>query len=279
MDAIYIVTIERNIDRARRAQRMMADMGITATIHIGVDGDGLTPAKYTNGEGYSSSLNRIHWSVPLSESEIGCYLSHYRLWHHAVDAGHRRIVVFEDDVLPLPNFGDAIRRLVEAEERHEYIDLAPSADAYSKPAIDNIFETYMRIGENISEGVRLLPAVVPPWSTHAYSVSSSGLRKLCDGRMMPIKQALDGELRSQTVNGAIKRYIILPGVVAVAPSGSNVIRRTHAKSHRFLRKRWRLYNLAFRRADMRRYYVNRQAFKRQMSEYTATMLRDIKAKE
>jgi collagen beta-1,O-galactosyltransferase len=41
---------------------------------------------------------------PLKLGEIGCFLSHYKVWNDVVENNYERVVVLEDDVVFEPSF-------------------------------------------------------------------------------------------------------------------------------------------------------------------------------
>lgn len=48
---------------------------------------------------YSESLSRRRFGRPLSKGEVGCYVSHYKLWEELLTSPADQMIVLEDDVI------------------------------------------------------------------------------------------------------------------------------------------------------------------------------------
>lgn len=59
----------------------------------------------------------------MTPTEVGCYLSHYRLIRDAYREGHPRVCILEDDVALEPGFGAIFRELETLPEDYEMIRL------------------------------------------------------------------------------------------------------------------------------------------------------------
>ena len=110
----YVIGLTDTPERWRSLITALASMGIVAQFWPAVDGRRSRP-KLRPGERLRSDVaNRIRGYSSLSNREIGCFLSHYRLLVHAYNTGHTRIAIFEDDAVPdkqLPNTLRAIAQL------------------------------------------------------------------------------------------------------------------------------------------------------------------------
>ncbi len=56
----------------------------------------------------------FHWQRPLKKTEVGCFLSHLKIWR-TIAAGHVPVVVLEDDVILSEDWPQVIDQLVTLE--------------------------------------------------------------------------------------------------------------------------------------------------------------------
>uniref|UniRef100_T1JHI5 Glycosyl transferase family 25 domain-containing protein n=1 Tax=Strigamia maritima TaxID=126957 RepID=T1JHI5_STRMM len=50
---------------------------------------------------------------PLTMGEIGCFLSHYKIWEEVVEEQYRAVIVFEDDIQFEPYFRKKVNRMMK----------------------------------------------------------------------------------------------------------------------------------------------------------------------
>jgi glycosyl transferase family 25 len=94
-DAIFVITLERNQQRQQFMRKSLD--GIQYRFVDGVDGrkiDSLQKASL-----YSLEKNRSTWPFDLKDNEIGCALSHARLYERIVKERIRKCLILEDDAL------------------------------------------------------------------------------------------------------------------------------------------------------------------------------------
>lgn len=80
-DQIYLINLERRPDRLRKMNYALRELGIDAKLISAVDGKQLTTEKInelniTQMEGYVDPYHKR----ALKFGEIGCFLSHYKIW-------------------------------------------------------------------------------------------------------------------------------------------------------------------------------------------------------
>lgn len=95
MLAAYVVSMARSIERRERLCADLAAMGIPARIWTATDGAALSSEEICAA--YDEDANRKGFKRPLSRAEIGCYLSHQRLWAQIASSDAPAALVLEDD--------------------------------------------------------------------------------------------------------------------------------------------------------------------------------------
>jgi glycosyl transferase, family 25 len=94
-DGIYVITLARNEARHQSIREGLA--GLDIHLHWGVDGACL--AQHEAASSYDEAQARSLYGRPLSPGELGCALSHVNVYRDALEKGHERILVIEDDVV------------------------------------------------------------------------------------------------------------------------------------------------------------------------------------
>jgi len=98
-DEIYLINLKRRPDRLKRMQACFEELGIGYKLIEAVDGKMLT-AKYLETLDIKQCANfRDPYSGrDMTYGEIGCFMSHYKIWEDVVQKNHQKVIVFEDDI-------------------------------------------------------------------------------------------------------------------------------------------------------------------------------------
>ncbi|CAA0111639.1 Uncharacterised protein [Zhongshania aliphaticivorans] len=115
MDKNYLCRVISLDKEAENTRKLLADLeaqGVAADVYAAVDGRKDRPA-LQQGEYFRDTLAMIRHGKRLTNSELGCYLSHYRAVKDAYNRGYEYLCLFEDDVVVEPQFGDVFRVLLD----------------------------------------------------------------------------------------------------------------------------------------------------------------------
>ena len=99
---MFVMNLERSIDRWKMAQAQMAGEGLTVARFDAIDGRALSVEELRN-----QSTRMAMFLQP--RGVIGCYLSHRKFWQMVVDEGYESAIIFEDDVKLVPHFKEKLR--------------------------------------------------------------------------------------------------------------------------------------------------------------------------
>jgi len=103
----YVITLERSVHRRAQVERLVATCPLRCRVAAAVDGATLTAQELQSV--YRRRLHRPYYPLALRLGEIGCFLSHRRLWQRIVDDGMDAALILEDDVeLKMPDFGGSL---------------------------------------------------------------------------------------------------------------------------------------------------------------------------
>ncbi|CAL8105382.1 unnamed protein product [Calicophoron daubneyi] len=167
-DEIYYVNLERRADRRLRTEYFLEQLGIDAVRVNAVDGRNLDAEKLKEYgvkqlEGYEDPYHKRS----LKYGEIGCFLSHYKIWQDMLEHGYKRILVLEDDVRFVPGFVRELNEVVLEADTH-------------KPEWELLYIGRKRMSKNETRvpGTRKLAYPDYTYWTLGYVLKTSGAEKL-----------------------------------------------------------------------------------------------------
>lgn len=190
-----------------------------------VDGRAGTPA-LVKGERLSQTLSLMNRRFPLTNTEIGCYLSHYRVIKKAYEEGHQQICILEDDVVLESNFGEVMRSLLSSTKQLEFVRLMALKIRKRK------------LVHPLSDQCQLVRPLRGSLGTQGYILNRQGMeRVLRKGAVisMPIDKFYD----SFFIWG-LKSYTVEPHIIFENHTQSSIA-KTGGKTHKGL-----MINLGFR---------------------------------
>jgi glycosyl transferase, family 25 len=105
----FIINLERDAERRDYMRKQLENLGMQAEFVPAVDGRALSPFDRT---AYDPAKALRVYGVEMMDSEIGCYLSHYRLYERIVQENINAALILEDDCEISPELPQIVRELV-----------------------------------------------------------------------------------------------------------------------------------------------------------------------
>jgi glycosyl transferase family 25 len=105
----FVINLAHDIERRSHMQAVLAALGMSAEFVPGVYGKELTSADREAVYDREKAL-RVY-GVEMMNSEIGCYLSHYRLYERMVREQIPVALIMEDDLAVAPDFPAVVEEL------------------------------------------------------------------------------------------------------------------------------------------------------------------------
>lgn len=112
--AVFVINLERKPERRAFAIGHLKSHGLTPVIWPAVDARGLDLAELQRSGIYDDRVAHEKFSRSLSLPEIGCSLSHVRLYEHIVRADIPMSLVLEDDAMLVDDFTANLEALLGA---------------------------------------------------------------------------------------------------------------------------------------------------------------------
>ncbi len=186
---IFVINLERDVDRRVYMEAELAKLNLSAEFVPGVDGKAL-------GAGELSVLNKSRslrvYGVEMLPAEIGCYLSHYRLFQRMVDDDVPYALILEDDLefdLSFPEVVEVLLR--EQVEPWKVIRLTTLREKVAQPQSPKFEGKQIR---HLVGPYRLFRLSTHVLGAGAYLISQDGAQALCTyGKriFMPIDHTMD----------------------------------------------------------------------------------------
>lgn len=137
-----VITLRRSTARAEQVRRIIATCPIPCETWDASDGSLLTVDEIA--QVYEPNLHFPHYPFELTRGEIGCFLSHRRIWQKMVDENIQRLLVLEDDVEFLPDFPETLQFACKNIPNDAYLqfqvrELQPSRSVRKQRTIQNSF--------------------------------------------------------------------------------------------------------------------------------------------
>jgi glycosyl transferase family 25 len=106
---VFVINLARDTDRAAHMRAALAQIGLAGEFIEAVDGRALTPADRAMVD---PARTRLVYGNDLLDNEIGCYLSHYRLYQRMIDENIEVALIMEDDLDISPDLPALVTELL-----------------------------------------------------------------------------------------------------------------------------------------------------------------------
>lgn len=159
---IFVISLERSVDRRKRVEEQLNKTNLQWNFLDAVDGYALPqmPLSYQK-----SKVKRLQ-GYELTPGEIGCFLSHIKVWEICLK-NNTTTLVFEDDFL----VGENLEVVIE--------DLLSISDHWSLVRLSGIYETNHQILKN-RPSYGLVKNLGEPCGTAAYMIQSAAAKILLE---------------------------------------------------------------------------------------------------
>jgi glycosyl transferase, family 25 len=114
----WVISLDEQCEQAQTLLAALRQQGVEASVFHGVDGRQGIPS-LEGREKINKLQSILRHQQMLTSSQVGCYLSHYRVISKAYDEGYDRICILEDDAILEDKFGGGVRRLIGLPEEYE----------------------------------------------------------------------------------------------------------------------------------------------------------------
>lgn len=220
-DKVLVLTVPRFKDRQEKVKERLK--GIDFEFFYGTDKNELDDSFISDNYLFdkNNTLAVRQYFPSLNKGEIACSLSHRNIYQAIVDNNWKRVLVFEDDVVPdfekLPMIADAINELPQDWELFYLGYLKNDHVTIGKRLKQFWYRIMGQFGLSripVSMIKRTLPQKFSPSllkagfhdCTHAYAISEAGAKKMIVAQT-PVKYRADNLLTALILKGELNAFI------------------------------------------------------------------------
>ena len=161
IEHVFVINLPQRTDRWEQVRKSFAHTGLQLNRWDATDGKTLSPE-------YVKKVTSTFCNYFCSNSMIGIWLSHYRLWKHIAEQKLTNVLIMEDDAKPVDNFNEQFNKY--------WRDMPPNWDIVFLGCFQCDGSTSGK-GDNINGNPHLF---IPdfPAGMHGYMLSNVGAQKL-----------------------------------------------------------------------------------------------------
>jgi len=111
---IFVISLKRRTDRRRHMEMVLAERGLSAEFIEAVDGVALTEAERGL---YDRRKALSVYGAEMNAAEIGCHLSHMKIYRRIVEEGIDTALVLEDDIECDSDFATVLNTILASPRR------------------------------------------------------------------------------------------------------------------------------------------------------------------
>lgn len=226
---IRFINLDRDAERRQRLEAELSRLGLQGERFPGVLWTALSQAEQDRL--YNAALNARQFHKPLVNGEKGCYASHLALWQWLLDSPHAAVVVLEDDVRLLADFGAVCAAVAaQPESRWDMVKLIGRAGIGKAEKL--------RSREPLCEGHSLQHYRRVPSLTAGYLINRRGAAKLL-ARRLPFGRPIDVDLRHWWESEHLRVLGVEPAVIAL--DETSLDSSIGSKASEDLGRKWRKF--------------------------------------
>ena len=185
---IFVISLDRAVERREHMKLLCQKLGLQVTFVSGVDGRNLTADQRSR---YNPAKARRIYGCEMTNSEIGCYLSHYSVYARMTHEGIDTALIIEDDI----SCADDLKHIIEQLARlrasaWQVVRLQSTKKSVSSPASSRAFgKPVGKVGER--DLCQLQNGVLGGCAYMIRRPAAEAMLRYGRKIFMPIDQALD----------------------------------------------------------------------------------------
>lgn len=259
MPPVFVINLERNTVRRNNIEIQLSQAGLDFEIFPATDGARLTQRDLAS---YDETYILRNIARALSPSEIGCYLSHQKLWQRIVDDNIPWALILEDDVFVQAGLKEILSEIDKLPFKWDLIRLAGLLPTPNVPLC------------GLTGDFKLVVPLLGASGTQATCISRRGARKLLAYSTM-IRGTVDDDVIDNCWETGLKILAVQPYPIREDRQHPSSIQEERKELFQTYRNNKQKRSIK-QKLTRRRYKLNRSLAKR--SHYLAHFLFALKIK-
>lgn len=200
MIPVFVVSLPEATDRRARMTKVLESLGLDFEFVDAVDGRQFDVANHPN---YNASKRLRNFGKHLTGGDIGCILSHKKIYQRMVDGNIEQALVFEDDVILRDAFLPVLEKIKEAPVAYDAVRF------FGSPKLERI---KARNVYKLDDTHHLTRHSGLPGGSHATLMTLKGAKKILK-HMERNAYPIDALLGRSWLTG-LNWYTVRPGLAA-----------------------------------------------------------------
>jgi GR25 family glycosyltransferase involved in LPS biosynthesis len=188
IDKIYVINLKKNTDRWDSMSKMAENANINITRFDAINGKELA-------SNHPDILKYFVKDHKLNNGQIGCALSHIKIWEDAIKNNYENIIIFEDDAIIPDNFWNKLQS--------SYNEMPDNWDILY---LDIVYGYLQKIDHKLS---RVLFKKDKNSGLHGYILNNNFIKKILNG----LKSKLNVPIDVYIVNNNNNYYMTYPNII------------------------------------------------------------------
>jgi glycosyl transferase family 25 len=175
---VYIINLKSDVGRKKSIIQQLNKQNIeNYEIIDAINGNELSPQEIDSNT-FKNKMGINPWNTKMSASQVGCALSHIKIYHEFIKSDYKYALILEDDAIFKNNFEDKIKKFIlnSFKYKKQIILLSELKQFYKKPIIK--FEKYELVD------------VTNAFFTHSYFINKDAAKSIINFNH-PVKTIAD----------------------------------------------------------------------------------------
>lgn len=198
---VFVINLKRSAERRHHTTEQLNDLGVPFQIIEAIDGAELSDQEIQNNRDFNIYKCGMHSRYLLKE-EIGCTLSHLKIYRHMVDEKIELACILEDDNDYLKDFKDLLVDGHLSIVEWDLLYLGHHSGCTSKEAQSRKKNQLLPFNYFIGEAIEV------PYGSYAYIINIEAAKKLLN-RAYPIRIPFDSYIGNASAIG-IRTFLLSP---------------------------------------------------------------------
>lgn len=228
---IYVISLKSSVSRRDLCAGMLGAHGLPFTFFDAVDGASLDDE--TCARHYDDIANQEQFKRALSASELGCYLSHLRLWEKIGAAHNGAALILEDDAQIDAGLKVFLQQIQRFDLNSAYLKLDGVAEAVD---LEDASTTRMTLGRR-----KVVHAAPIAPRTTGYIIGAAAARKMITARQRFFRP-VDIDIKHYWEHG-VPVWTVAPQLICEARASGDEstieASRRQLKGHNLLWRFWK----------------------------------------
>lgn len=239
---IQIISLAPDSETSIRLLNDLKSQGLEATFFPAIDGRKKMP-ELEHDEYLDQAQSLDKRFIPLTDTEVACYLSHFRAIKQAYEDNVGALCLLEEDIHIEENFGEVLNQVLGLDEKFEFVRLM------------GLKRHKYKILKQLDETTALVRPVKGLCGAQGYVINKKGMQLMLE-KGSRIHEPID-KFYDHFWEHDLKSFAIINHIIWEEPSPSTIAKKSRTKSARGIAAKLKLHWMKLCRSINRNIYLMR----------------------